>query len=261
MEERLLAAVNKTGFGPMGTGGDTTALAVNVEYSSGHGFTPVAVCFNCWINRRASARIYNDGRIERVRVSTTASRTRGPTLDSSADSTEARRVRALNAGDFVDADGEIVLTAGLPTHQRILDYMRNDKPLPIDITGGTLFHLGSYSRDTDGRFEVLYINPTTSTRFNAVMPPIDPPFRPAHGRRQGRPRRGLRRGDAGGRLRLSVVSRRRLARLLSDAIKDVIAVAWDDLVVALPAGEAARRGARAAGGRRSTQRATACSRR
>ena len=65
MEERLLNAVNKTGFGPMGTGGDTTALAVHVEYTSGHGFTPVAVCFNCWINRRAGARIYNDGRIER----------------------------------------------------------------------------------------------------------------------------------------------------------------------------------------------------
>jgi fumarate hydratase subunit alpha len=65
MEERLLAAVNQTGFGPMGTGGDTTALAVHVEYSSGHGFTPVAVAFNCWINRRAGARIYNDGRIER----------------------------------------------------------------------------------------------------------------------------------------------------------------------------------------------------
>ena len=65
MEERLLAAVNKTGFGPMGTGGDTTALGLHVEYASGHGFTPVAVCFNCWINRRTSARIYNDGRIER----------------------------------------------------------------------------------------------------------------------------------------------------------------------------------------------------
>jgi fumarate hydratase subunit alpha len=65
MEARLLKAVNQTGFGPMGTGGDTTALAVHVEYASGHGFTPVAVCFNCWINRRASARIYNDGKVER----------------------------------------------------------------------------------------------------------------------------------------------------------------------------------------------------
>jgi fumarate hydratase subunit alpha len=64
MEERLLAAVNQTGFGPMGTGGDSTAMAVHIEYSAGHGFTPVAVCFNCWINRRAKAKIYNSGRVE-----------------------------------------------------------------------------------------------------------------------------------------------------------------------------------------------------
>jgi len=64
MEARLTRAVNKTGFGPMGTGGDTTALAVHVEYASGHGFTPVAVCFNCWINRRASARLSNTGEID-----------------------------------------------------------------------------------------------------------------------------------------------------------------------------------------------------
>lgn len=66
MEQRLLAAINKTGFGPMGTGGDATSMAVHVDYSAGHGFTPVAVCFNCWINRRTSARIYNDGRVERI---------------------------------------------------------------------------------------------------------------------------------------------------------------------------------------------------
>ncbi len=66
MEERLLRAVNATGFGPMGTGGDTTALAVHVDYASGHGYTPVAVCFNCWINRRTRARIHGDGTVERL---------------------------------------------------------------------------------------------------------------------------------------------------------------------------------------------------
>ncbi|MBE9603746.1 fumarate hydratase [Acetobacteraceae bacterium H6797] len=66
MEERLLKAVNATGFGPMGTGGDTTALAVHVDFAAGHGFTPVAVSFNCWINRRTRARLYDDGRVERV---------------------------------------------------------------------------------------------------------------------------------------------------------------------------------------------------
>jgi len=66
MEGRLLEAVNRTGFGPMGTGGDSTAMAVHVESCAGHGFTPVAVSFNCWINRRTKARIHADGRIERI---------------------------------------------------------------------------------------------------------------------------------------------------------------------------------------------------
>lgn len=63
MEQRLVQAVNQTGFGPMGTGGDSTAMAVHVDYCAGHGFTPVAVAFNCWINRRTWARLYNDGRV------------------------------------------------------------------------------------------------------------------------------------------------------------------------------------------------------
>ena len=66
LERRLVDAVNKTGFGPMGTGGDSTAMAVHVNYAAGHGFTPVAVAFNCWINRRTRARLYNDGRVEIV---------------------------------------------------------------------------------------------------------------------------------------------------------------------------------------------------
>lgn len=66
MEQRLLKTVNGLGFGPMGTGGDTTAMAVHINYSSSHGFVPVAVCLNCWINRRTQARIHHDGRVERI---------------------------------------------------------------------------------------------------------------------------------------------------------------------------------------------------
>ncbi|MEM2225863.1 MAG: fumarate hydratase [Candidatus Bathyarchaeia archaeon] len=65
MEEELLNAINSTGIGPMGMGGDTTALAVNIEV--GHTHTtemPVAVKLLCWAARRASARIYSDGRVE-----------------------------------------------------------------------------------------------------------------------------------------------------------------------------------------------------
>ncbi len=64
MEERLLKAINSMGFGPMGTGGDTTAMAVHIDYAASHGFMPVAVALNCWINRRYGARIQNDGTVE-----------------------------------------------------------------------------------------------------------------------------------------------------------------------------------------------------
>lgn len=64
MEARLLKAVNAMGFGPMGTGGSTTAMGVHIDYAASHGFVPVAVALNCWINRRMGARIFNDGRVE-----------------------------------------------------------------------------------------------------------------------------------------------------------------------------------------------------
>jgi fumarate hydratase subunit beta len=79
--------------------------------------------------------------------------------------------RSLRAGEMILVNGEIVITAGLPTHHRLLACAERGETPPIDIRGGSLLHLGSYSRDTaDGGLEVLYMNPTTSTRFNPLMP-------------------------------------------------------------------------------------------
>lgn len=80
--------------------------------------------------------------------------------------------RRLRAGDQLIIDGEIVVTAGLPTHHRLLGCLDGKEPLPMPLQGQSLFHLGSYSRETDaaGNLELLYINPTTSTRFNPLMP-------------------------------------------------------------------------------------------
>lgn len=65
LEAELLAAINSTGIGPMGLGGDTTALAVQVEYAYTHiTQNPVAVTLQCWRGERAAARIYPDGRVE-----------------------------------------------------------------------------------------------------------------------------------------------------------------------------------------------------
>jgi fumarate hydratase subunit alpha len=65
LEMELMYAINRTGIGPMGLGGDTTALAVHVEYAYCHtAGLPVAVNFQCYAARRATARIYRDGSIE-----------------------------------------------------------------------------------------------------------------------------------------------------------------------------------------------------
>jgi fumarate hydratase subunit alpha len=65
LEKELLEAVNMTGIGPMGLGGKTTVLDVHIDYAFRHPASfPAAVAFNCWAARRASARIYPDGKVE-----------------------------------------------------------------------------------------------------------------------------------------------------------------------------------------------------
>ncbi len=65
LESELLEAINATGIGPMGLGGDTTALGVQIECAYTHiTQNPVAVTLQCWRGERAAARIYPDGRVE-----------------------------------------------------------------------------------------------------------------------------------------------------------------------------------------------------
>jgi len=67
LEIELREALNELGIGPMGLGGRTTVLGVNVEYAYTHTASlPVAVNVQCWAARRATARIYEDGRVEYV---------------------------------------------------------------------------------------------------------------------------------------------------------------------------------------------------
>jgi len=65
LERQLTESINKTGIGTMGLGGDTTALAVHLDYCFSHMAThPVAIAFSCWPNRFSKARMYADGRVE-----------------------------------------------------------------------------------------------------------------------------------------------------------------------------------------------------
>ena len=65
LEGELKDLLNETGVGPMGLGGDVTVLSVHVEHADTHmTLNPVAVNYQCWAARRASAHVAADGSIE-----------------------------------------------------------------------------------------------------------------------------------------------------------------------------------------------------
>ena len=65
LEDELKVLANRTGFGVMGVGGDTTALDVHVEIAYTHtGGLPIAISQFCLAYRRSTARVYADGSAE-----------------------------------------------------------------------------------------------------------------------------------------------------------------------------------------------------
>ncbi len=56
MEEEILEEINKSGIGPMGLGGRTTALDVKIKLADTHtAGLPIGVCIQCWAGRHATA--------------------------------------------------------------------------------------------------------------------------------------------------------------------------------------------------------------
>lgn len=67
IEEDLYKALNSLGIGILGAGGDTSVLAVNVEYAYTHiAGIACATSTNCMVARRASTRIDADGSISKM---------------------------------------------------------------------------------------------------------------------------------------------------------------------------------------------------
>ena len=65
LEAELCEAINQTGIGPQGLGGDTTALGVHIESAWTHiTCNPVAVNLQCWRAERRRAKISAEGKVE-----------------------------------------------------------------------------------------------------------------------------------------------------------------------------------------------------
>lgn len=67
IEEDLYEAINSLGIGILGAGGNTSVLAVNVEYAYTHiAGIACATSTNCMVARRASSRIEADGTVKKM---------------------------------------------------------------------------------------------------------------------------------------------------------------------------------------------------
>lgn len=82
------------------------------------------------------------------------------------------QVRELRVGDMVTITGPVTVSIGIPTHKRMAEAARAGTPLPVDIRSGAFFHLSTFVREQDGISTPLYLNPSTSTRYNTWMPDI-----------------------------------------------------------------------------------------
>jgi fumarate hydratase subunit beta len=99
----------------------------------------------------------------------------------------------------------------------------------MDLHGASLFHLGSYSRETAGQFEILYINPTTSTRFNPHMPRLIRELQlHATGGKGGLDEASAKAMQEAGCVYLSFLGGG--CTLLSQAIEQVLEVGWTDML-------------------------------
>lgn len=158
-------------------------------------------------------------------MTTTSIKTHRLTFPISAE--QARQVRA---GDQVIIDGEIIITAGLPTHERLLKCLDGEESPPMNLHGASLFHLGGYGREAGNGIELVYINPTTSTRFNPMMPRLIEGFGwHAVGGKGGLDDACTQAMQNTGCIYLSFLGGG--ATLLSRAIKEVIEVGWSDMLL------------------------------
>jgi tartrate/fumarate subfamily iron-sulfur-dependent hydro-lyase alpha chain len=65
LEEELFQLLNETGIGPMGLGGDVTVLQCHIQHADTHmTLNPVAVNYQCWAARRATAHVAADGTVD-----------------------------------------------------------------------------------------------------------------------------------------------------------------------------------------------------
>lgn len=136
----------------------------------------------------------------------------------------------LLAGDIVHLSGEVVMSIGLPTFRRLRQELHDGVAPPLDLRGAALMHISSSGRlRPDGTHELDYINSTTTTRFDEIMPDLIRGYRlSVVGGKGGLGRESVAAMRESGTIYLSVPGGG--ATLLSRAIREVVEVHWTEYI-------------------------------
>ena len=76
------------------------------------------------------------------------------------------QVQKLHIGDNITITGTI-FTARDEAHNRAMQYLRENRPLPFKTQNGVLYHSGPVARQTNSSWEILSAGPTTSARLES----------------------------------------------------------------------------------------------
>ncbi|MEM2263433.1 MAG: FumA C-terminus/TtdB family hydratase beta subunit [Candidatus Bathyarchaeia archaeon] len=74
-------------------------------------------------------------------------------------------VRKLRVGDVIYVSGNLV-TARDQAHKRALEFLKDGRPLPVNLEGLALYHCGPLVKRKGDKWVVISAGPTTSTRMD-----------------------------------------------------------------------------------------------
>jgi fumarate hydratase subunit beta len=133
------------------------------------------------------------------------------------------KIGKLRLGDIVYISG-MIYTARDRAHERAL----RERQFPADLEGGVVFHAGPITEKEKGRWRIVAIGPTTSSRMNSLEPEFIKKFKVkaviGKGGMDENVRKALKKNKA---VYLSMTGG--CAASASQKIKDIKGVYWLDL--------------------------------
>jgi fumarate hydratase subunit beta len=75
-------------------------------------------------------------------------------------------VEKLRVGDTLYISG-VMVSARDAAHARMVEHLREGKPLPVDLRGGVIYHAGPVAKKEGDAWRIIAMGPTTSARMEA----------------------------------------------------------------------------------------------